>query len=93
MSSAYLAEFLGTFILLTAILLTGNPLFIAAGFLAAITITGGISGGHINPAVSLAMVAKGDLPASRFPGYAAAQVAGALAALAVFKQLKRSNSA
>jgi aquaporin Z len=89
MSSALLAEFLGTFILLSAILFTGNPLFIAAGFLAAITITGG----HINPAVSLAMVAKGDLPAARFPGYAVAQIAGALAALAVFKQLKRSNSA
>lgn len=92
MSSAFLAEFLGTFILLSAILLTGNPLFIAAGFLAAITIAGGISGGHINPAVSLAMVAKGDLPAGRFPGYAAAQIAGALAALAVFKQLKRANN-
>ena len=89
MSSALLAEFLGTFILLLAVLLTGNPLFIAAGFLAAIT----ISGGHLNPAVSLAMVAKGDLPAARFPAYAAAQVAGALAALAVFKQLRRSNSA
>lgn len=93
MSSALLAEFLGTFILLSAILFTGNPLFIAAGFLAAITITGSLSGGHLNPAVSLAMVAKGDLPAARFPGYAVAQIAGALAALAVFKQLKRSNSA
>jgi len=47
---------------------------------------------NLNPAVSIAMVAKGDLPAARFPGYAAAQIAGALAALAVFKQLKRSNN-
>jgi glycerol uptake facilitator-like aquaporin len=93
MSTAYLAEFLGTFILVTAILLTGNPLFIAAGFLAAITMTGGISGGHLNPAVSLAMVTKGDLPTAKLPGYVVAQVAGALLALAAFKQLKRSNSA
>jgi len=89
----YLAEFLGTFILVIAILLTGNPLFIAAAFLAAITITGSLSGGHLNPAVSLTMVAKGDLPAAKLPGYVVAQVAGALFALAVFKQLKRSNSA
>jgi aquaporin Z len=93
MSTAYLAEFLGTFTLVTAILLTGNPVFIAAGFLAAITMTGSLSGGHINPAVSLAMVAKGDLPSTRLPGYIMAQLAGALFALAVAKQLKRSNSA
>ena len=86
--SAFLAEFLGTFILLLAILMTGQPLFIAAGFLMAITLAGGISGGHLNPAVSIAMVAKGDLPSSSLPKYIVAQVAGALAALAVFKKIK-----
>ena len=91
MSSVFLAEFLGTFILLLAILMTGQPLFIAAGFLMAITLAGGISGGHLNPAVSVAMVAKGDLAAARLPVYIVAQLAGALAALAVFKQVKRNN--
>jgi glycerol uptake facilitator-like aquaporin len=86
------AEFLGTFILLTAILFTGNPLFIAAGFLMAITVAGGISGGHLNPAVSIAMVAKGDLPVGALPQYVIAQILGALAALAVFKQIKGRNS-
>jgi len=84
--SKILAEFLGTFILLLAVLFTGNPLFIAAGFLTAIT----VSGAHINPAVSIAMVAKGDLPIAQLPQYVLAQIAGALAALAVFKQLKRN---
>lgn len=84
--SKILAEFLGTFILLLAVLFTGNPLFIAAGFLTAIT----VSGGHLNPAVSIAMVAKGDLPIAQLPQYVLAQIAGALAALAVFKQLKRN---
>jgi glycerol uptake facilitator-like aquaporin len=92
MSTKLIAEFLGTFILLSAILLTGNPVFIAAGFLAAITIAGGISGGHLNPAVSIAMVAKGDLPMNQLPQYALAQILGALAALAVFKQLKRNSN-
>ena len=91
MPSTFLAEFLGTFILLLAILMTGQPLFIAAGFLMAITLAGGISGGHLNPAVSVAMVAKGDLAPARLPVYIVAQVAGALAALAVFKQVKRNN--
>jgi len=90
MSSKLIAEFFGTFILLSAILFSGNPLFIAAGFLAAITIVGGISGGHLNPAVSIAMVAKGDLPMAQLPQYALAQILGALAALALFKQLKRN---
>ena len=89
MSSQMLAEFLGTFILLSAILFAGQPVFIAAGFLAAITIAGGISGGHLNPAVSLAMVAKGDLPMGALPQYIGAQIAGALAALLVFKAIKK----
>lgn len=84
-----LAEFLGTFILVTAILFAGQPLFIAAGFLAAITIAGSISGGHINPAVSLAMFAKGDLSAGALSQYIGAQIAGALTALLIFKAIKK----
>lgn len=89
MSAQMLAEFIGTFILVTAILFAGQPVYIAAGFLAAITIAGGISGGHLNPAVSLAMVAKGDLNVAQFAQYAGAQVAGALFALLVFKSMKK----
>lgn len=88
MSSRMISEFFGTFILVTAILFTGNPVYIAAGFLAAITITGALSGGHINPAVSLAMLFKGDMNTSSVVQYISAQVLGALAAVAVFKMLK-----
>jgi glycerol uptake facilitator-like aquaporin len=85
------AEFLGTFILVSAILFAGaNPLYIAAAFLAAITIAGPISGGHLNPAVSLTMLTKGDLTKGLYAQYVAAQVAGALAALFVFKAIKRA---
>lgn len=89
MASRILAEFLGTFILMSAILFAGEPLYIAAGFLAAITITGAISGGHINPAVSLTMFARGDLPANALFQYIGAQIAGALTALLVFKAIKK----
>lgn len=84
-----IAEFVGTFILVLAILLSGQPLYIAAGFLAAITIAGGVSGGHLNPAVSLSMMASGDMSAVKTGQYVVAQIAGALAALAVSKSLKK----
>nr|ATX74162.1 aqp9 [Gobiocypris rarus] len=40
---------------------------------------GGVSGGHVNPAVSLAMVILGKLPIKKFPVYVAAQFIGAFA--------------
>jgi len=38
-----------------------------------------IAGGHVNPAVSLAMVVLGKLPIKKFPVYVAAQFLGAFA--------------
>ena len=40
---------------------------------------GNISGGHVNPAVSLAVLIRGGITAKEFAGYAAAQCLGALA--------------
>jgi glycerol uptake facilitator protein len=45
----------------------------------AIYAVGSVSGAHLNPAVSLAMVMTGDLDASRLPGYLFGQFAGAFA--------------
>ena len=59
-----LFEFLGTFILSLAInqsttyvngTQVGNPLLIISSFFAAITLTRSVSGGHINPAVTVAV--------------------------------------
>jgi glycerol uptake facilitator-like aquaporin len=59
-----LFEFLGTFILSLGInhstsyvngSQVGNPILIIASFFAAITLTRTVSGGHINPAVSVAV--------------------------------------
>lgn len=86
----YLSELIGTFILMLAVLMFKNPIFIAAGFLIAIYVSGDYSGGHINPAVSIAQVAKGDLPMSALPGYISAQLFGALAAVYVSKRLRKA---
>jgi len=83
----YIAEFMGTGILVLfgcgAAVLTGNILLISLAFgfsiiVGAYTI-GKISGCHVNPAVSLAMLINGKLSLKDFCGYVVAQIAGAFA--------------
>jgi glycerol uptake facilitator protein len=51
----------------------------------AVYVVGGISGAHINPAVTLAFAARRDFPWRKVPGYIAAQMVGAfLGALLVY---------
>ncbi len=83
----YLAEFLGTFALLSAVLFTGSALWIGATLAFVIYTIGSISGGHVNPAVSFAFFMKGGLSMHEFLSYAVAQLAGAYAALYAFRML------
>ena len=83
-----LVEILGTFFFLSIILSavaepSYGPIAIAAGLLAAIYFGGKISGGHYNPAVSIMMLAKGNITAITTCAYIAAQIIGALLALVV----------
>ena len=88
----YLTEFIGTFFLLLTIGLTvlgGTPLAplaIGASLMIMVYMGGHVSGGHYNPAVSLAVLMRGKMSsAGEFLGYVISQCAGALvAALAVF---------
>ncbi|KAG9261291.1 aquaporin-9b isoform X1 [Astyanax mexicanus] len=90
----FLAEILGTFVLILfgcgSVAQTvlskgalGEPLTIHIGFttgvMLAVYMAGGVSGGHVNPAVSLAMVVLGKLPLKKFPVYVVAQFIGAFA--------------
>ncbi|XP_063170151.1 aquaporin-9 [Candoia aspera] len=95
-----LAEFLGTFILIAlgcgSVAQTvlsrgtlGGALMISVGFAMAVTlgvyVAGGISGGHINPAVSFALCLSGKMKWVKFPVYVLAQCFGAfLGAALVF---------
>jgi len=83
----YLAEFMGTFALLLSIFATGNFAVIGATLAAVIYLIGGVSGGHVNPAVSLAMYVKGSLSSSELAGYVVAQLLGGLAGFYTFKTL------
>ncbi|XP_076465702.1 aquaporin-9-like [Babylonia areolata] len=90
-----LAEFLGTFILMVFgtgvgaqfVLSRGefatavsNSATWGIGVMMGIYVSGGVSGGHINPAVSIAMAMLGRLPWYKVPFYYVAQCAGSFAA-------------
>ena len=47
-----------------------------------------VSGGHINPAVSITMAAAGGLPTGDLVPYCVAQIMGGLVALEMFKRWK-----
>jgi aquaporin Z len=90
----YLAELVGTFVLVlggvgTAVLagsyvgLVGVSLAFGLSLLAMVYAVGPISGCHLNPAVTLAMVLTGKTRRDQALGYVVAQVVGAIAAAAV----------
>ena len=111
--AALIAEFLGTALLILLgdgvvasvvlldkqadwiVITTGWGLAVALG----VYLSGRLSGGHLNPAVTLALVARGEFPAGRLLPYALAQVAGAFAGAALvyfdygaaFAQFEQAN--
>ena len=82
----YLAEFLGTGFFVYVILATGNPLAIGAALALIILITSNISGGHMNPAVSVVMASVGKIDTSDLIPYIVSQILGGLVALEVYKR-------
>lgn len=90
---AYLTEAIGTFFLVLTIGLTvmgGSPmapLAIGASLMIMVYMGGHVSGGHYNPAVTLAVAMRGKLPGSQLLPYWAAQVAGALLAALAAKTI------
>jgi aquaporin Z len=85
----YVTEFLGTFFLVLTIGLTvlgGTPmapLAIGASLMVMVYMGGHVSGGHYNPAVTLAVLLRGKLQKGDVLPYMVAQVVGALAAAVV----------
>jgi glycerol uptake facilitator-like aquaporin len=84
----YLAEFLGTLFFVYVIVATGNPLAIGAALALVMLLTANISGGYINPAVTIVMATAGKLEVNEIIPYILAQVFGGLVALQVYSRFK-----
>jgi len=84
MTQRLLTEFVGTLLFLfsiSAAVLSGTPmapLAIGAALMAVVYMGGHVSGGHYNPAVSLAVLIRGKMTAGDLLPYWVAQVLGAL---------------
>jgi aquaporin NIP len=100
LTRVYLAEALGTFALVLAgagavmtSAATGAPdhtgvaLTFGLVVMACIYIFGGVSGAHINPAVTLALAVTGYFPWTRVAPYVAAQCAGAITAAVALREI------
>ena len=97
----YLVEFIGTFFLVATIGFTvlkpgdaGNlaPLAIGSALMVMVFAGGHVSGGHYNPAVTLAVYLRGKCPAADVLPYMVAQVLGAGLAAAIVLFMKENPS-
>ena len=84
---AVLIEFIGTFFFLYVILAVGTPLAIGAALALAVYVGGSISGGNFNPAVTIMLIAAKKQRIETALPYIVAQVAGGLAALALYQTI------
>ena len=78
----YIVEIIGTFFFLSVIINSQNdnltkPFSIAIALLAAIFFAGKVSGAHLNPAVTLAVYLKNNMPIDIVFGYVVSQLIGA----------------
>jgi aquaporin Z len=89
----YITEFTGTFFLVLAAALAGGDLavlVIASALMIMIYAGGHISGGHYNPAVTVAVLVRGKIAAGEAMIYIGSQLAGAIAAAyvaSIFKEM------
>ena len=83
MGHVVIMELLGSFVFTLAIVLSNNPLTVGLVLMAMVYIGGHISGGHYNPAISLASWVQRGLSNEGLLSYLAAQVLGAVLAVMV----------
>jgi glycerol uptake facilitator-like aquaporin len=73
-----LSEFLGTTLLIGTIAKVGKTIWIIAAFIVAKTLTGPISGGYLNPAITLWAYSVGKVTANQALQHVIGQLAAAL---------------
>ena len=84
----YLVEFLGSIFYIFVSLTTGNPLAIGVAYTLCVLLTQNISGGYVNPVMTIVMAASGNLEATEVFPFCLAQVFGGLVALEIYKRIK-----
>ena len=88
LASKLFVELLGTFVFISVIFRYASKEWgafaIGAALMVAILFGGAISGGHFNPAVSLAMYVGNSINVAELGGYVAMQLLGGYAAWAYF---------
>ena len=84
----FFTEFIGTFIFLAVILISGDPLAIGITLASVIYFGRKVSGGNFNPAVSYMMLLSNKINASKFFVYIIAQLLGATAAFLFYTYSK-----
>lgn len=87
MFHAYLSEFLGSLILMFAIVYTKNIYMISLVLLVLLFILGPISGGHLNPAVTVGLAMAKSFKKSDVMPYVLAQVLGSYAGILLVKHM------
>ena len=84
---ALVAEFVGTFVLTVALLNSaGNVIIAGITVMVLVMALSRLSGGHVNPAVTIAMWATRQISAIKAAGFVVAQILGAMLALVVVTQ-------
>ncbi len=86
---SYLAEYIGSFFFILAIFASnGNPLIIGGALIIAIFLVANHTDGHLNPAVSIAMLLNDKMEIHHFIGYVTAQILGGASAFYAYKMTK-----
>ena len=83
---ALVSEYLATFLLVLSILITnGNVVFVGVTLAGLLALTERVSGGYINPAVSVAMYIKSKISLLEMILFSLFQIGGAITSVYIFK--------
>jgi hypothetical protein len=85
---AYLAEFLSSLVFMYVILQTGNSLAIGATLALVRILSAPVSGGHINPLISISLAVGDYFPYMEVIPYSIAQILGGIVAVHIFRNFK-----
>jgi len=84
----YLAEAIGTGFLVLVVGLSGDPLVVGIALAIIVYATSAISGGHVNPAVTLGLLINKKIKLYDAVNYWVAQIVGALVGALIYWVLK-----